>query len=490
MKVKEMLKKSVVYIFLYCIFCTCNGLHLTGKWNTGGFFKFLSKFGFQKTDNHDHINTLGFIYGNITSPDHAFDAKHKATFVVVDRQYFLDYYRLRNKYESNRDEACAEMFQKIDTVAYDKNCKENGTEDFLRSVPCPVGELCEDEDAPERVVNEHQFTYAVLDNTQARFWYVSLVACYRNGTGDNCTWRDSSKEKFDIDYDIWLANGNPYGPHQNPFEFQFSFDQQGTVEMYLVLLGLYFILILLQIYAGVYHYNNVTKLYAASLQLQLQYVLFSVVYVVKIASDGESIELLRIIGDVMYLFAQSLFMLLLLLLAKGWAITRTELTWKPVLLSIWLLYTLVGVLLYVWNMAEVDVIDDIDEYQTFPGWIILIFRLAIMVWFLYELRSTMLDENDRAKLRFYVHFGAGILVWFVYLPVVALIALQISALWRAKLLLGITSSADFLAYAIMAHLLWPTRSEQYFQIASESDPGEELEEFNEAPHNVPRPQKV
>ncbi|KFM77745.1 hypothetical protein X975_04531, partial [Stegodyphus mimosarum] len=113
-----------------------------------------------------------------------------------------------------------------------------------------------------------------------------------------------------------------------------------------------------------------------------------------------------------------------------------------------------------------------------------------MIWFLYELRSTMLDENDRAKLRFYVHFGAGILVWFVYLPVVALIALQISALWRAKLLLGITSSADFLAYAIMAHLLWPTRSEQYFQLASESDPGEELEEFNEAPHNVPRPQKV
>lgn len=56
--------------------------------------------------------------------------------------------------------------------------------------------------------------------------------------------------------------------------------------------------------------------------------------------------------------------------------------------------------------------------------------------------------------------------------------------------IGITSSADFLAYAIMAHLLWPTRSEQYFQLASESDPGEELEEFNEAPHNVPRPQKV
>ncbi|GFW24451.1 transmembrane protein [Trichonephila clavipes] len=486
----KMMKNLLNFIFLYCVIHTSNGLHLTGRWNTGGFFKFLSKFGFQKTDSYDHINTLGFIYGNITSPGYVIGAKHKATFVVVDRQYFLDYYRQRNKYESNKDEACAAMFQKIDTVAYDRNCNENGTEDFLRSIPCPVGELCEDEDAPERVVNGHQFTYAVLDNTQARFWYISLVACYRNGTGDNCTWRDSSKENLDIDYDIWLANGNPYGPHRNPFEFQLSFDQQGTVEMYLVLLGLYLILVPLQVYAAIHQHHHVTRLYTASLALQLQFVFSSVVHMVKFAIDGVGIEVLCIVGDVLHLLAQSLFMLLLLLLAKGWAITRTELTWKPVLFCVWLLYTCVGVLLYVWNMTEVDVIDDIDEYQTFPGWIILIFRLAIMVWFLYELRSTMLDENDRAKLRFYVHFGAGILVWFVYLPVVALIALQISALWRAKLLLGITSSADFLAYAIMAHLLWPTRSEQYFQLASESDPGEELEEFNEAPHNVPRPQKV
>ncbi|GBN90634.1 hypothetical protein AVEN_272757-1, partial [Araneus ventricosus] len=73
-----------------------------------------------KTDSQDHINTLGFIYGNITSPGYV-ETKHKATFVVVDRQYFLDYYRQRNKYESNRDETCAAMFQKIDTVAYDRN---------------------------------------------------------------------------------------------------------------------------------------------------------------------------------------------------------------------------------------------------------------------------------------------------------------------------------------------------------------------------------
>lgn len=162
-----MFKYHISILLLFYLFSYSNSLHLKGTFNTKDFFVFLAKFGFQKTDNHDHINTLGFIYGNISSQQ---AVKHKATFVVVDRQYFLDYYRKsKDEFSSNRDKVCQNMFEKIDTVAYDHNCKVNGTEDFLRSVPCPAGELCEDEDTPERVVNGHQFTYAVQDNNQARY---------------------------------------------------------------------------------------------------------------------------------------------------------------------------------------------------------------------------------------------------------------------------------------------------------------------------------
>lgn len=50
---------------------------------------------------------------------------------------------------------------------------------------------------------------------------------------------------------------------------------------------------------------------------------------------------------------------------------------------------------------------------------------------------------------------------------------------------GITYSADCFAYCIMAHLLWPTRSEQYFLLASNTGSEmEELDEFNEAPHVI------
>lgn len=42
-------------------------------------------------------------------------------------------------------------------------------------------------------------------------------------------------------------------------------------------------------------------------------------------------------------------MLLLLLLAKGWAVTRIQLTWRPLLFIIWLLYGVAHILLYIWN---------------------------------------------------------------------------------------------------------------------------------------------
>lgn len=53
------------------------------------------------------------------------------------------------------------------------------------------------------------------------------------------------------------------------------------------------------------------------------------------------------------------------------------------------------------------------------------------------------------------------------------------------MILGITYSADCFAYCVMAHLLWPTRSEQYFLLAGQSLAElEELDQFNEAPHIV------
>lgn len=97
-------------------------LHITGTWKTGSFFKFLAKFGFQKTNLKDRKSTQGYIYGNITSSHQ--NLTHFVTLAVLDRGYFLEFFG--NSTVQQKNVACNLMFNKINKVAYDFNCNDEG----------------------------------------------------------------------------------------------------------------------------------------------------------------------------------------------------------------------------------------------------------------------------------------------------------------------------------------------------------------------------
>lgn len=158
-----MFNKKVIFVSVILIFaisekgqCT----HLQGTFKSNEFFKFLIKFGFQKTDRHQSELTHGYIFGNITSKR---QLPVPITFAVLDRQYFLDYYNNRVIYDKNA--ACRRMFSTLNTRAFDSKCSNNG-KDYLRKIPCPKGKLCRDEDNPYNVVRNHQFTYVIEDFKQ------------------------------------------------------------------------------------------------------------------------------------------------------------------------------------------------------------------------------------------------------------------------------------------------------------------------------------
>lgn len=476
--------EKILLVILVCVTQNTYGLHINGVWRTEDeFFHFLTKFGFQKTTPHERELTEGFIFGNITLKDNDKSnvTTNYGTLALLPRQFFVDYYRNRTRATTDPDLACTLMFQEVEKEAYDVQCHDSGHKDFLRRVPCPKGSLCPDEDNPANVVANNQLTYAIQDINNPRFWYLSLVACIRNAS---CGW-EHVRQPLVMEYDLNIVNGKPGAANHNLFEYQFSFDKKDTVEIYLVCVVFYgCVLVPLQVYAACRQIHPITRLFTATLIVQLAGLLFDTLHLLVFSFNGEGNECVNIVGDLFNILAQSLFMMLLLLLAKGYAITRMMLYHRYLLFSLWGLYSILILTLYFWNMIEVDVIEDIDEYQTWPGWLTLALRVLIMVWFLFELRSTMMYEHNANKLNFFLHFGAASLVWFIYLPVVALIALQVSPLWRYKLLLGFTYSADLLAHTFMTYLLWPERSEQYLLLAHEADLSSELDEFNEAPHNI------
>lgn len=166
---------------------------------------------------------------------------------------------------------------------------------FFRRVPCPKGKLCPDENVPWNVISGNQFTYTIQDTWQPRFWYISLVACYRNST--TCRWEYYDKQD-ELEYNMWLVNGNPNNSALDVLTYQFSYDRQNTIELYLLFFVCYLILVPIQFYAVRLQKHPVTRLFTASLLLEFMGLCLILTHVLKFALDGVGYEQLEVAGDI------------------------------------------------------------------------------------------------------------------------------------------------------------------------------------------------
>ena len=107
------LREILLIYFTLCIISQINyvkSTHISGTFNTKEFFRFLIKFGFQKTDRHRQKDSVGYIFGNVTSKSN-FSAP--ITLSVLDRGYFLEYYG--NRTLSDKNIACTLMFNTFES---------------------------------------------------------------------------------------------------------------------------------------------------------------------------------------------------------------------------------------------------------------------------------------------------------------------------------------------------------------------------------------
>lgn len=130
-----------------------------------------------------------------------------------------------------------------------------------------------------------------------------MVACYHNIT--TCSWEHyQEQDKFGelinpvVDYDFWLVNGNPNQSTYNPLVYQFSFDRQNTLELYLLFWLCYDLLVPLQLHAARLQKHPVTKLFTASLLLDFIALCFILMHTVKFAMDGEGYPKVALAGDI------------------------------------------------------------------------------------------------------------------------------------------------------------------------------------------------
>jgi hypothetical protein len=158
--------------------------------------------------------------------------------------------------------------------------------------------------------------------------------------------------------------------------------------------------------------------------------------------------------------------LLVILIAKGWAVTTTQLEKRDrmgIIVMVCIL-SLGYLILFIWDYAGQDPAATLYFFESAPGYIVIILRMATLVWFIYSLWATLRLETLPEKRRFYFVFGGIYTVWFLIVPIAVIIAAAVSPHWRQKVVTDFKGVMDFFSLAIMAGLFWPTYARRFFII--------------------------
>lgn len=250
---------------------------------------------------------------------------------------------------------------------------------------------------------------------------------------------------------------------------QFSYDEQGIGPIYIFFFVAYAVLLAVHGF-GVWRqmkteqWHPIIRILSACIAVQLLSCLAMVIHYSIYANDGIGAPGLQGLGTLLDMASTVVLMFLLILLAKGWAITTSYLAHKNVLIVVLALFILAYLALFIWDYAGRDPASTLYFYESWPGIIVLVLRFATWLWFLWCLRGTIRLESLPEKRTFYFVFGGCYSLWFISLPIFVLVAFVTAPEYRFRTVTGLATAFEYLVLTAFAFLLWPSRASNYFVI--------------------------
>jgi len=231
-----------------------------------------------------------------------------------------------------------------------------------------------------------------------------VADCANNGTNG-----------LDLQYTLTFLNPGNY------WWSQYSYDEQGVPQMYITFTLFYIVLSAYQA-QSVYFYYSLESLHplirvlTATVAMQLLSTMSSMIHYLNYGTNGVGLPALRGFGDLTAMLCQVMMMFMCILVSKGWTITTNYLTDKVAILVVTLLYFISHLSLFIWDYVGRDPADTLYFYDSWPGLVVILLRIALTAWFLYSLSMTVQLESVTEKRTFYLYFGGSYTLWFLLLP--------------------------------------------------------------------------
>ncbi|KAM5297857.1 transmembrane protein 145 isoform 3-T3 [Glossophaga mutica] len=278
-------------------------------------------------------------------------------------------------------------------------------------------------------------------SVRERWWYIALSKCGGDG--------------LQLEYEMVLTNGKSFWTRH------FSADEFGILETDMTFLLIFILIFFLSCYFGYLLkgrqlLHTTYKMFMAAAGVEVLSLLFFCIYWGQYATDGIGNESLKILAKLLFSSSFLIFLLMLILLGKGFTVTRGRISHSgSVKLSVYMtLYTLTHVVLLIYEA-----------------------KVAAYVWFCYAVLISL--RHFPEKQPFYVPFFAAYTLWFFAVPVMALIANFGIPKWaREKIVNGIQLGIHLYAHGVFLIMTRPSAANKNFpyhvrtsQIASAGAPG-------------------
>uniref|UniRef100_A0AC35FBQ3 GPR180/TMEM145 transmembrane domain-containing protein n=1 Tax=Panagrolaimus sp. PS1159 TaxID=55785 RepID=A0AC35FBQ3_9BILA len=289
-----------------------------------------------------------------------------------------------------------------------------------------------------------------------RWWYIAIGNC------------DADKTKrtllLYLEYKILMTNAEP----SNRWFYHFSFDEFYTLPITIAFMILELLLLII---AVVFTYmlksrnmlHTTYKIFLYSMAFEFAALSLWWLHYDRFADDGSGFPSLKMCALFFRQMATITFIFLLLLMGKGYTITRARLSSRG---TIRLFLFMVGFIMLeiatvIWEVTLFDPAQVTYISESFPSYFVLLLRLIAWSWFIRA--SAITVHKYPTKRTFYAIMSSLLSLWFIAGPIVTIFANFVLDNWvRSEVVHGVDSGVVAYGFIIFLVLTCPLQDNRYF----------------------------
>ncbi|KAG0724907.1 Transmembrane protein 145 [Chionoecetes opilio] len=288
-----------------------------------------------------------------------------------------------------------------------------------------------------------------FESLRQRWWFIAVSNC-------------ESTEGLEMRYRLTMTNGDSY------WYKHFSADEFYILRTNLTVLALQLGLVFLSLLASAELkkkelLHTTYRLYLAAAWTQVFALVFLTIHYAKYGLNGVGFPFTKLLGRVLHAASTVMTVLVVLLAAKGFNITRGRLRQNSAvrLTAFMCMYIVTFLCLFIYEQQVFDPGEVLYLYESPAGYGLIVLRLLAWLMFLYSCFFTV--KHYPEKSGFYGPFFGFYSLWFLAGPVIIIISNHLIDKWvREKVVHGVDVAITLFGHFFFLVLTRPSTANKNF----------------------------